>query len=576
MEHNLFLQISTLLAVTVSIAFIIRYLKQPLLVAYMMAGIICGPLFFNLLSGQDNLYQAFSNFGVVLLLFIVGLELNFSYLKRIGRTSLIVGISQFIINFSLVLILSVYLNLSFWGAIFLSLVSCFSSTIVILKLLNDRQEEETVFGRYTVGLMLIQDFISIAILFCLSIFYSEGVSGFSPMILFKMSLVLLMVVFSYKFILPKLLDKIASSGEFLFIFTVAWCFGVASLMVWSGLSLEMGAIIAGLSLGASKYQPEIISRIKPLRDFFIVIFFIILGSLADFRDVKSVLIPAIELASFVIIIKPVVLYAIFRAMHFTRRNSFLSSLTSVPLSEFGFIILLAATSSGYISGPELSIFTVAAIITIFISSYLITYNTKIYDFLLPVFNLLGRDKYVQIEETKESFDVIVFGYHRTGWKIGNALKDMGLSFAAVDFNPENIARLKTHNIRVFFGDASDIEFLKELPFSKTRFVISTIPSPEDQLVLINFLRAKHRHIRIIGTLYNKKYLNQLYDAGADYIMLPHLLSGNWMADLISQGALSHKKAWDNLKKIQRHELEGTLDHKKFREITVLPKKRLKV
>ena len=136
MEQNLFLEISALLAITVSLAFFVRFLKQPLLVAYMLAGIICGPLFFNLLHGEQNLYEAFSNFGVVLLLFVVGLELNFSYLKRIGKTVSIIAVAQFFVNFLLVFLLSGLFDLSLVGRIFLSLASCFSSTIVVLKILH--------------------------------------------------------------------------------------------------------------------------------------------------------------------------------------------------------------------------------------------------------------------------------------------------------------------------------------------------------------------------------------------------------------------------------------------------------
>ena len=337
-------------------------------------------------------------------------------------------------------------------------------------------------------------------------------------------------------------------------------------MVWSGLSLELGAIVAGLSLGTSKYQPEIISRIKPLRDFFIMIFFIILGSLADFRDFTSVLIPATILAFTVIAIKPIILYVIFRTQKFTRRNSLLPALTAVPLSEFGFIILLAASRLGYLGGQELSIFTIATIITIFISSYLITCSSSIYNFLLPVFLIFGQDKHIQKEDAKESFKAIVFGYHRTGWKIGNALKEIGISFAAVDFNPENLTRLNDHNIKAFFGDVADVEFLKALPLKKTKFIVSTIHSPEDQLVLLDYLKSKKKKMTIICTLYNKKYLDRLYEAGADYVMLPHLLSGTWMSGVISIGALSHKRTLQKLRKVQVRELEGSLDHHEIHKI----------
>lgn len=560
MEHNLFLQISALLAVTVSLAFFVRFLKQPLLVSYMLAGIVCGPLFFNLLQSEPDLYQAFSSFGVVLLLFIVGLELNFSYLKKIGKLSTIIAAGQFVLNFLIVFILSSFFDLSLTGQIFLSLAACFSSTIVVLKLLNDKRDEESVYGRYTIGLLLIQDLISIAILFLLGLFSKGvGVDEFTIWSALKMFSAVLLIFLVSKYLLTRLLHSVASSGEFLFIFTVAWCFSAASLMVWSGLSLEIGAVIAGLSLGSSKYQPEIVSRVKPLRDFFIVIFFVILGSMADFSNVAKIIIPAISLSLVVVVIRPIVLFFIYRLFNFTRRNSFLSALSSAPLSEFGFIIIFAAISSGYLSGYELSIFTIAAIISIFLASYLLVYSYQLYNFFLPFFNLFGPDRCIQKEDKKESFEVMVFGYHRTGWKIGSALKKSNIKFAAVDFNPENIDRLSHRDIKVFFGDASDIEFLKGLPLHKTKVVISTIHSPEDQLVLLNYLRAKKSDLTIICTLYNKKYLDKLYEAGADYVMLPHLLSGMWMAEHILNKNLRRKRSWLSLRKIQTKDLEGSLD-----------------
>lgn len=560
MEHNLFLQISALLAITVSLAFVVRFLKQPLLAAYMLAGIVCGPFLFNLLRGQQDLYQSFSNFGVVLLLFVVGLELNFSYLKKIGKTSVVIGLLQFLFNFALILLVVNFFNLSLLSKIFLALVSCFSSTIVVLKLLSDKQDEESVYGRYTVGLLLIQDIISIAILILLGLSVSNsGSSSFDWLAITKVIGVFLLIFLFVKYLLSRVLDSVASSGEFLFLFTVAWCFGIASLMVWSGFSLEIGAVVAGLSLSSSKYQPEIASRVKPLRDFFIVLFFVILGSLADFSNITGVIIPAVILALAVVILKPLLLFFIFRVFKFTRRNSFLSALAAAPLSEFGFIILFALISTGYLSGSELSIFTIAAIITIFISSYLISYGYQFYNLLLPLFNLFGTDKYVQQEDVKEKFEALVFGYHRTGWKIGNALKKMNIKFAAVDFNPNNISRLAHRDIRIFFGDASDMEFLKELPLEHTKVIISTIPSPEDQLVLLDFLRSRRLKITVICTLYNKKYLDKLYEAGADYVILPHLLGGMWMAEIINEGRLKKKSSWTKLRKTQIQDLKGSLE-----------------
>lgn len=554
MEYNIFLQISSLLAVTVAVAFFIRLLKQPLLVAYMIAGIICGPLFLNLLQGGENFYKAFANFGVVLLLFIVGLELNFSYLKRIGRVSISIGLLQFLINFLLTFPLALYFGLSVAGAVFLAVAACFSSTIVVLKLLSEKQDEESVYGRYSVGLMLVQDIISIIILLALSLIGEGKTTAIDIDLILRAFLVIVLVIISAKLILPIVLPRIATSGEFLFIFTVTWCFAVASLMMWSGFSLEIGAIIAGISLGSSRYHLEIASRIKPLRDFFLVLFFVILGSQANFSDWNNVLRPALILAGFVLIVKPILLYGLFRCFCFTRRNGFLGAVTAAQLSEFGFIILFAAVSTGFLSGQEISIFTAAAVITIFVSSYLIVYNYRIYDFFLPLFLLFSRDKYQQPEDTKEKFDAIIFGYDRTGWKVGAAFKSQKIKFAVVDFNPETVALLEKKGIRVFFGDAGDIEFLNALPLDTIKLLVCTVPSPEDQAILFEHVRARNKRAVIIANLHHKKYLDRVYKAGADYALLPHLLSGSWMAEAIIQNSSLRRSYWRTMRKQQTADL----------------------
>lgn len=558
MDSNIFLQISSLLAITVSMAFFVRLAKQPLLVAYIVAGIIAGPLFFNLLAKDVHMYDAFAQFGIVLLLFIIGLDLNFSYLKKIGKEAVIIGLGQFILNFAIILPLIHSFGFSWQGSIFLALAACFSSTIVILKILGDKHDQEAVYGRYTIGLMLVQDLISIIILLWLSFNAPENLNAGTPWLIgLKSLLVLSAVILMARFVLPAFLRKIAVSGEFLFIFTVTWCFGVASLMYWSGFSLEIGAVIAGLSLGSSRYQAEIASRVKPLRDFFLVIFFILLGSKADFSQTESVLIPALILSAVILLIKPFILYMLFRLRHFTRRNSFLAALTSGQLSEFGFIILFAGGAAGFLEGRELAIFTIAAIITIFFSSYLMTYSYKIYNLFLPVFLLFGKDVYLQPEDMKEKFEVIIFGYHRTGWKIGEALKEKKIKFAAVDFNPESVNNFRQKNIKTIFGDASDIEFLASLPLDEAKVIISTIPTPEDQLVLINYVREHNPKAVIIASLYHKKYLPTIYKAGADYVILPHLLGGSWAAEAIKRGELHKRSAWHKHRRQQKKDINGS-------------------
>ena len=552
---NIFLQISALLALTVSIALVMRLLRQPLIVAYIVAGIVAGPLFLNFISGDQKIFSTFANFGVVLLLFVLGLNLNFNHIKRIGRVSVIAGLSQVIFTAVIGGLILLWLEFSFSSAAYLAIAITFSSTIIIVKLLADKNDTETVYGRYTIGLMIVQDLIAIVIMLIITSLGAGQSLGIElSELALKTAAIFAFVAVMGRVVAPRFLARVAHSGELLFIFTVAWCFGLASLLYWLGFSLEIGAIAAGLTLGSSPYQPEISSRVKPLRDFFLVIFFIILGSQLTITNLPQVWWPSVILALFILFGNPLILYLTFRWLKFTRRNSFLAGVTAAQVSEFGFVLLVMGRNLGHITGPELEIFTVVALLTIIISSYVITYNEQLYRRLLPFFLLFGKDRYRQREKRRLKYDVWVFGYHRIGWKVCEALAARGVSFAVVDFNPETFAELKRRGIPAYFGDAADVEFLESLPLLTAKLIISTLPEVDDQRTLTTYLRQAKSRAFIIGNLYHSAHLAELYLAGADYVMMPHLLGGEWIAGVLKNKPWS-QRTFATLRREQKKEMK---------------------
>lgn len=552
---NIFLQTSALLGITVSIAFIVRFLRQPLLIAYIVAGIVSGPLFLNFLNGDKELFHAFSEFGVVLLLFLVGLSLNFDHIKKIGKNSTIVGITQFIFTSSIGFFILRLLNFSIIPAMYIAIAITFSSTIIIVKLLSEKKDTQTVYGRHVVGLMVIQDLIAITVMVIITSLKDGGdVSSALSTVGLKFLALIAIVILLAKYALPPILDRVAKSGEFLFIFTIAWCFGIASLLLWLGFSIEIGAIIAGLSLGSSPYQPEISSRIKPLRDFFIMLFFVILGSEMQIASINDILLPGLLLSAFILVGNTFILFAVFRLLKFTRRNSFLAGVTASQVSEFGFIVIFTGIGAGHIAGIDLQLFTFVALITIFLSSYAVTYNEQLYKFLLPFFNLFGKDKHQQREEDLEPYTVWVFGYHRIGWKICETLLEKNIRFAVVDFDPNAITKLKNKGITAFFGDAADVEFLESIPLEKAKMVISTLPEVDDQITLTKHIRNKTSKTFIITNLYELTYIDDLYEAGANYVMMSHLLIGDWISDVIKDDPWT-KFRFNKLKKEQHEQLK---------------------
>lgn len=563
--EDVFIQITLLLVLTVVIAFSVRLFKQPLIIAYIITGMVCGPLFLNLLHGQERMYEVFAQFGVVLLLFIIGLNLNFNHLKNIGKTSLVAGLGQVLFTGIIGTIILLGLGMHLLTAIYLAVAITFSSTIIIMKLLSDKKDTETVYGRYTIGLMLVQDVIAVLIMVALGVLRnSSGAILDSFLILFlKGILAIVLVVISAKYFLPKFLDKISDSGELLFIFTVAWCFGISSLLIHLGFSAEIGAIAAGLALSNSPYQLQIASRVKPLRDFFLVLFFIVLGSEMNVASFGEIWQPGLVLSLFILIGNPFILYTLFRLMKFTRRNSFLSGVTAAQVSEFGFVLLFIGAQSGHVVGNEIAIFTMVAVITIFISSYLILYNEQIYRFLLPFFNLFGKDKNrEQEEEMSGLYDVWVVGHHRIGYNVCEALEKMKKHFAVIDYDPLAIKKLRTKNTPCIFGDVADIEFLQDLNFNNTKLIVMTIPTTDDQLNLIHYLKGLKSKAIIIASAYHKSDAKILYDAGVDYVMMPHLLGGAWVANILRKTSWT-KKNFALLKKEQKKlipQSEGFLAH----------------
>ncbi len=555
MEANIFLQLSGLFGLTVTIAFIMRLLRQPLMIAYIISGMIAGPLFLNTLEHGGATFDTLAQFGVIFLLFLVGLSLNISHIRHIGKVAAITGITQIVFTASIGYAILKMLGFATTPSLYMGLALTFSSTIIIVKLLNDKKDTESVYGRHVLGLMVVQDIVAVLImLFITSNAGDVPLAQALAFIAIKGFAIIGLILVLSKYVIPKILDHVASSSEFLFIFTIAWCFGIASLLHWAGFSLEIGAIIAGITLGSSPYQSQISSRIKPLRDFFIILFFIILGSQMGISDFNTVLVPGLILSVFILLGNPFILYYSFRLLKFTRRNSFLAGVTAAQVSEFGFILLFTGIQFGHLQNGELSLFTVVALTTIFVSSYAITYNEQLYKLVRPLLDMFGLDQFRQKEAKKETHDIWVVGYHRIGWKVCETLQKEDKSFAVIDYNPDAISKLKHRGISAYFGDVADVEFLESLPLENAKLIILTIPEADDQLTFIKNIRMRSDKIHIIANLYHNDHLDELYQAGANYVMMPHLLGGQWISEVLENHPWT-KRTFSMLKKEQREEMK---------------------
>lgn len=536
---DVFAQIAFTLVISFGIAAIMMFLRQPLLIGYILAGVIVGPYGLNILSSTETV-ELFAKLGITALLFIVGLSLSPKVIKELGKVSLITGIGQVIFTSFVGYLISRGLGYPPVESIYIAIALTFSSTIIILKLLSDKGDTQKLYGRIAVGFLLVQDLVATILLVIISSLASSGAMGGNvflevliPLLKGFFALVILMIIGQK--ILPKLTRVFAKSGELLFIFSVAWGIGIGLLYYELGLSIEIGALVAGIALSITPYSHEISSRMKPLRDFFIVLFFINLGNHLVFDNFAQQIIPTIILSLFIIIGNPLIMYILMNLLGYTRRTSFLTGLTVAQISEFSLILIALGVSVGQVSKQGSSVVTLVGIITIASSTYLIMYGDKVYRLVARALKFIEFRKNNKDKDTKhKTTEAVLFGCDRVGVDFIKALEETKLDFIVVDHNPNIIEILNSKKIPAVYGDADDIEFLDEVNLSKVKLVISTIPDFNTNLFLVEHTHSVNPKAVIIVLSENIEQSQRFYDSGATYVIMPHYVGANIAANMIQE------------------------------------------
>jgi Kef-type K+ transport system membrane component KefB len=514
-------------------ALIFRILKQPIIISYIFTGIILSQIF--LTSPQTKpLIELFSDLGVAFLLFIVGLELKLKTLREIGVPSLIIGfLQEFLTILAGFFILKYFLGFSTLVSLYLGIALSFSSTIIVLKLITDKGDLEKLYGKLSVGFLLVQDLIAILILFLLP-FFVKGLSllegeNFLNIIL-GISAIFLIPLLSQKF-LPKIESFLEKSTEFLFLFSLSFGLGIASLFKYLGFGLETGALIAGVSLSSLSSNYEIASRLRPLRDFFLILFFILIGSKIILTNFQNFF-PVIILSLFVLIGNPLIMLLMLNPLGYSSKTSFLLGLTSAQISEFSFILINQGVKLGHLSQDILSLTGIVGLITIFFSTYLFVYADKIYNLFSPVLKIFERKKLKEEKEEIKTYDYFLFGCDRVGYSFLKFFEKDKLLI--IDYNPETIKKLKNEGFNVLYGDAGDVEFLETLNFLKAKIIVSTIPDFESNLIILNAIKKQNNEVMFALVSHKIEDALELYKNGAHFVILPHFLGGEYAVHLIKE------------------------------------------
>jgi Kef-type K+ transport system membrane component KefB len=550
---EIFVQLSLLIIAVTIVSTVMKRLKQPLILGYILTGLLVGVLF-PLLPGQafkvdTDSFEIFSTLGITLLLFIIGLDLKLSVFKQLGSVVFTTALAILLSLGGVGLMVLQAFGFGFTEALIAGLALFFSSTIIIVKVLSDKKEHSRLHGQIAIGVILVDDVIATLAL----LFVAAGNNGFNLTEIFFLGikgvgLALLLIFLSTK-VLPKTTKLFAASQELLFLFTMAWGLGIASLFSWAGFSLEVGALFAGVCLAALPYTKEMESRLSPLRDFFIVIFFITLGAGLDVSNLASGIIPALILSGAVLILKPAIVMGVMNLFGYTRRTSFKAGINLSQISEFSIILIAVSATSGLVSPELTAIMTLVALITIAGSTYLMQFDNKILARLERHFPVFRDHEEHNEKEALHHHDMILLGFRKGGNEFAKTFLKMKKKFVIVDYDPLVIDVLERRHLPHMYGDATDVQFLHEIGIRTAQMVVSTVTDFRTNLYLVRYLHRVNPSAVFICHADDHDEAAELYRLGASYVTLPHYIGSEQINHFIRKNGTT-KKAFNAYK--QKH------------------------
>jgi Kef-type K+ transport system membrane component KefB len=547
---SVFYEFAALLALAAGVGVIGLTLRQPLIVSFIAVGILAGPSASGIARSSEYL-QLFAELGVVVLLFLVGLKLDLKLIRTLGAVALATGLGQVIFTSAVGFLICLELGLGALTSLYVAVALTFSSTIIIVKLLSDKKEIDSLHGQIALGILIVQDLVVVLAMAVLSALGS-GVTAEAPLLEMAMAMVsglaLLAVVGLFiRFLAEPVVRRVARAPELLICSAIGWATLLAALGDYLGLGKELGGLLAGVSLASTQFRESIATRMAPLRDFLVVFFFIGLGAHLDFGQLDQDLIAAVLLSLFVLVGKPVIVLIIMGLMGYRKRTGFLTGLTVAQISEFSLIFMAMGLSIGHVDEAALGLVTLVGLITIGLSTYAITYSHRLYDWLEPLLSPFERrmphreDREAEVGKWQK-FDVLLFGLGRYGTGIAHRLRQHGLKVLGVDFNPEVIRSLGAQDMTVIYGDATDPEFIGSLPLGTAKWAVSAVPEhrtglthDDPRTALIQALRFQSFGGRIAVAAQHAADVDRLRAAGADLVFLPFQDAADQAVDLMLKG-----------------------------------------
>ena len=546
MFDNVFHQIGAILGLAAAGGAMALLLRQPLIVAFIAVGILLGPSGFGVVVHSGEI-ELFARLGIALLLFVVGLKLDVHVIRTVGPVALLTGLGQVLFTSLFGYLIALALGMSHVTAIYVAVALTFSSTIIIVKLLSDKREVDSLHGRIAVGFLIVQDIVVVLVMIGLTAAGQAGdgasLGKEALLIVAKGALMLLSVVLLTRYVLPGLLHRLARSPELLMLFAIAWAVIGASAGDLLGFSKEVGAFLAGVSIASTPYRELVAARLVSLRDFLLLFFFIELGANLDMGTLGEQTGAAIVFSLFVLIGNPLIVMLIMGYMGYRKRTGFLAGLTVAQISEFSLILAALGLSLGHLDQSTVGLVTLVGLITISASTYMILYSHQLYAYLGPYLGWFERGvahrEAGAATENDDRVDVLLFGLGRFGATLANMLRERGCRILAIDFDPAAVRLHQREGYRARYGDAEDPEFIAALPLERVTWVVSTLRDRVLNRALLQGLRQHGYRGKLALSSSTRHEADSFRQQGVDMVLVPYADAAKEAADKLLRECPQH-------------------------------------
>jgi Kef-type K+ transport system membrane component KefB len=514
-------QIGLTLVAAALFAAVGRRLRMPPIVAYLLAGLLLGPLTGWGLVGPELSLMAEA--GIALLLFLVGLELSLTKVRDVGRVAVVAGLGQVVFTAAGGYAVCWALGFTPMEGLFLAVALTFSSTVVVVKLLDEKGHLDRLYGRIAVGIFLVQDLVVIVALTVMA-GLARGGEAFRWMDLVYafggMALLLGVTLAAARWILPRPFGWAARSPAMLFVWALSWCFLVVMGAHILELSLEIGAFLAGLALAQLPYSGDLKRRVHPLMNLFIAIFFVTLGAGMDFGGAGAQWFPAVVLALFVLIGNPLIFMLIIARLGYGERTAFFTSVTVAQISEFSFIFAASGVAAGLIGAEILSITALVGVATISLSAYMILYSETLYRWSQRM-GLLRPFRAAAIDDDQpapvRSGHAVVVGMNALGREVAERLHAAGERVLAIDTDPVKLAGLECETL---LGNVDYLATLEEAGLKQAKFAVCGLQIESTNELFAYRCRQAGVPCAVHG--FDVSLIGELVANGADYVLTPKI------------------------------------------------------